>query len=62
MTVMLRKDLFVLRHGLFRRSHISDPTINEIKDLTLPRESVYHFLDPDGDKYGSKHHVPRVLV
>lgn len=48
MSTMLRKDLFVLRHGLFRRSHISDPVINEIKDLSLPRESIYHFMDYDG--------------
>lgn len=54
MAKMLPKDLFVLRHGLFRRSHISDPVINDIKDLALPRDTIYHFMDHDGLIHGPR--------
>lgn len=48
MSNMIRKDLFVLRYGMFRKSHIVEPIINDIRELSLPRDSVYHFMDPDG--------------
>lgn len=54
MSGMLRRDLFVLRHSLRRKSHVNDPVINDIRTLALPRESVLHFLDPETIQLGPR--------
>lgn len=54
MSGMLRRDLFTLRHSLWRKSHVTAPVINDIRTLALPRESILHFLDPEGIQLGPR--------
>lgn len=51
---MLRRDLYTLRHSLWRRSHVTNPVINDIRTLALPRETVLHYLDAEGIQLGPR--------
>lgn len=58
MSKMLKKELYTLRFKLRRTSHIKEPVINNIRDLSIPRDAIYHYLDPEGINHGPRASEP----
>lgn len=49
---MYRVEQYTRRYGLWRNSHLIDPKFSDIKDLSLPREAIYHHMTSDGVSLG----------